>query len=80
MTAKPPSNFITFQARMNLLAASKRLPQIYVAHEDKIGVMPIPSGEGLCDLPSYDRILNRPFPDDGSKGYILAHYVYLFAT
>ena len=60
---------------MNLVAASKRSSYIFIAHEDRVGMLETPAGQGLCELGRYEREIPRPFPDDGSEGYLLHRYV-----
>lgn len=67
---------MTFPSRMNLVAASKRTSTLFVAHEDRVGVLQTPSGYNYSDLEDYSRFTIRPFPDDDSKGHLLPQYVF----
>jgi hypothetical protein len=58
--------------RTNLVAASKRTPHIFIAHDDDIGVSPTPTGPAFyLHLNYYDKVINRPYPDDESEGYLI---------
>lgn len=64
---------------MNLVAASRRSADIYIAHEDRFVVLDTPAGLGVCDPKDYKYQSTRPFQDDNSHGYIDSNSV-IFAT
>jgi len=71
----PGTSFQTFQGRMNLVAASRQSLTIFTGHEDHVGIVDTPTGHGFCHLPQFRGFIDRPFPDDGSEGYLLGDYV-----
>jgi hypothetical protein len=60
----------TMEYRMDLAVASKRYPLMFMALRDRIGVYTTPTAHGWCEPSNAIHILNKPFPDDGSKGYL----------
>ena len=60
---------------MNLVAASRRTPHVYVARFDRIIIYDTPAGEGVNELVRTKDEIERPFEDDGSEGYIFLNHV-----
>lgn len=71
----PSASFRTFPGRMNLVAASQKSSIIFTANDDRVGIVDTPTGEGFCLLPQFKGFRPRPFPDDGSEGYLLRQFV-----
>jgi hypothetical protein len=61
---------------MNLVAASKRSPEIYVALGDNVAIYDTPAAEGVNAALKPERRIRRSFGADGSEGYIYPQYVF----
>lgn len=75
MEASEPDDFMVLSGRSNLVVASKRTQAIFVAHFDEIGMSQTPSGPSFKLGPDYDKVIKKPYPEDGSEGYLLNHLV-----
>jgi hypothetical protein len=60
---------------MNLVVASRRLPKLYIADQDKIRIVSTPTGTGRSHALVFEDTIPRPFEDDGSTGYLLSQFV-----
>jgi len=65
---------------MNLVAASKRIPHIYVALGDHIAIYNTPTGEGVNESIKHTEKIERPFEADGSEGYLFPQHVFSILT
>jgi hypothetical protein len=65
---------------MNLVAASKRIPDIYVASEESFAIYDTPTGEGMNESIKYKVKIGRPFETDGSEGYLFPQHVFSILT
>ena len=74
-TAKPVRDFRAFPYRMNLVAASRRIPKIFIADEDQIRIITTPNGTGPCDALKFESAIPRQFADDESTGYLVPQFV-----
>jgi hypothetical protein len=64
------NDFPSLSGRSNLVAASKQTNRIFVAHGDQIGMSETPSGPRFV-FGIYEKIIPKPYPDDGSVGYLV---------
>jgi len=60
---------------MNLVAASRRIPKIFIADEDQIRIITTPNGTGPCDALKFESAIPRQFADDESTGYLVPQFV-----
>ena len=61
---------------MNLVAASRRAPETYVAFDDQVAIYDTPTTEGINEPLKPEKMIERRFAADGSEGYIYPQHVY----